>query len=104
MPWPEHSTPAAGKLQPGGVVATGWAAFRALRQRPTPMRRRLHGNHRHGRYAKRSMEARRRFRLWMRWLRGGKVGGPVPGLPPPEHPGWRRCREPIGCRGPAVQD
>jgi hypothetical protein len=92
MPSPENSAD-MGAIAPSRDAPAGWAAFRALRQRPAPIPPRRHGNHRHGRYAKSTADARRRFRLWARWLRGGEVGEAVPGLPPPEHPGWWRYRE-----------
>jgi hypothetical protein len=75
-----------------GAVA-GWAAFRALRRRPAPIALRRRANHRHGRYAKGCAEQRRQLRLRLQWLRGGMAGEVAPGLPPPEHPGWRYYRE-----------
>jgi hypothetical protein len=91
-PSPENSA-AAAVIAPRRNAPAGWAAFRALRRRPAPIRPGHRGNHRHGRYAKGSVAERRRFRLRMRSLRGGKVGEPVPELPPPEDTGWRGYRE-----------
>jgi hypothetical protein len=82
-----------------GCALAGWAAFRALRQRPAPVLVRQHGNHRHGRYAKDSVEERRRFRLYIRALRHVKLGDAVPGVRlPPEPSTWRLYRERRGHR------
>jgi hypothetical protein len=61
-PSPENSADAAAIPRRRNAPA-GWAVFRALRQRPAPVPPRRHGNFRHGRFAKGSMEERRRFRL-----------------------------------------
>jgi hypothetical protein len=92
-PSPENRTD-AGEIPPRRRAPTGWGAFRALRQRPAPVRPGQHGNRRHGRYAKRSIGERRRFRVYVRWLRGDKLAERPPGRwPPPEHSGWRSRRD-----------
>jgi hypothetical protein len=78
-PSAENRADAGATMQHRDALA-GWAAFRALRQRPAPARPRRHGNLRHGRCAKGSSEDRRWLRLWMRWQRGGAADEPVPGL------------------------
>ena len=52
-------------------VPTSWAAFRALRQTPTPFVHRRHGNRKHGRYSKSSIAGMRMVRSCVRILPGG---------------------------------
>lgn len=53
----------------GRNLPAGWAAFQALRQRPAPIRPRLHGNWRHGMRSKRGREDAALVRLLVRVLR-----------------------------------
>jgi hypothetical protein len=70
-PSPENRADAAA-IQRRCNAPAGWAAFRALRQRPAPIPLRRHGNHRHGRYAKRSVEEQLLFRRWRQLMRSGQ--------------------------------
>jgi hypothetical protein len=71
MPSLENSAD-TGAVAPRRDAPAGWAAFRALRQRPAPVPPRRHGNHRHGRYAKRSVEEQLLFRRWRQLMRSGQ--------------------------------
>jgi hypothetical protein len=75
-------------------VPTGWAAFRAFRQIPTPEFCLPHGNWKHGRYSRDGIASMRMVMLCTRILRGDlslrHISGP--GLTRPMPPGWSAYR------------
>ena len=71
MPSPENSDDQR-EIPPRHNSPAGWAAFRALRQRPAPIPRRRHGNRKHGNYTKSGRASMGRVRLLARLLRTGR--------------------------------
>jgi hypothetical protein len=73
----------------------GWAAFREFRQQPMPVRRRHHGNCRHGMRSKEGIAGMRLIRLRSR-IWDGRFRYPPQNMPasffPPRPLGWAAYR------------
>lgn len=68
---------------------SGWAAFRAFRQRPLPVITKRHGNWRHGRYSIARRADAAVFRLMVSLLKQGYGDRPTGN---PACSGWRSVR------------
>src|SRR5271165_5044621 len=88
------------RVTPLRNTPSGWAYFRAFRQKPAPMFRRQHGNLRHGRYSKQGIADLRMLRMLSRMLCGRLAHVSVPGLVRPTLSGWSAYRAGRWCPNP----
>jgi hypothetical protein len=92
MPSPENSGDQR-EIPPRHNSPTGWAAFRALRQRPAPVPRRRHGNRKHGNYTQSARASMALIRFCARALRTGRGDLSTFYGRQPVAPGWRVFRK-----------
>jgi hypothetical protein len=91
MPSPENSGDQR-QIPPRHNSPAGWAAFRALRQKPAPIPRHRHGNRKHGNYSKSGRASMALIRFCARALRTGRGDLSTFYGPQPVAPGWRAFR------------